>query len=52
MEDLWLDMQSKVSAALGGGEVLIARNADHQAPLDDPGFIAEVILGMVRGQRP
>ncbi len=52
MEDLWLDMQFKVSAALGGGEVLIARNAGHQAPLDDPGFIAEVILGMVWAQRP
>ena len=52
MEDLWLDMQSKVSAALGGGDVLIARNAGRQAPLDDPGFIAEVILGMVRAQRP
>ena len=47
MEDFWLDMQSKVSAALGGSEVLTARNADHQAPLDDPGFIAEVILRMV-----
>ena len=45
-------MQSKVSAALVGGEVLIARNAGHHAPLDDPGFIAEVILGMVWAQRP
>ena len=52
MEDLWLDIQSNVFAALSGGEVLIARNAGRQAPLDDPGFIAEVILGMVRAQRP
>ncbi|MDJ0981212.1 MAG: hypothetical protein QNI94_06300 [Kiloniellales bacterium] len=47
MEDFWLDMQSKVSAARGGSEVLTARNADHQALLEDPGFIAEVILRMV-----
>ncbi len=47
MEDFLLDMQSKVSAALGGGKVLIVRNMGHQAPLDDPGFIAEVILRMV-----
>lgn len=52
MEDLRLDMQSKASAPLGGGEVLIVRNVGHQATLDDPGFIAEVILRMVRAQRP
>ncbi len=52
MQGLRLDIQSKVSAPLGGGKALIVGNMGHQAPLGDPRFIAEVILRMVWAQRP
>lgn len=47
MEDLWLDLQSELAAAIGAPDPVIARDSGHQLPLDDPASVVGAVRDLV-----